>query len=179
MTTEPPSHRRLERRAGLCLGLLISACGAMGTRAVNAELEAEIPAELRADYLSFTQNCAKCHGLERALNSHVADVRHWDLYVAKMMRTAGSAISRSESPKILRFLYWHTQRENERADGVPAPKNVLRPLTEAEANAPVAPAAQNPTKPATPAQSAAPASDLGSSTVTPPRSESIQGETAP
>ena len=67
-----------------------------------------VPAELRPDYESFAVNCSKCHSLSRALNAPVTNVEHWDLYVAKMMRTAGSAISPQEAPKILRFLYWYT-----------------------------------------------------------------------
>jgi hypothetical protein len=67
-----------------------------------------VPAALRPDYESFAVNCSKCHQLSRALNAPVTNVEHWDIYVAKMMRTAGSAISPQEKPKILRFLHWYT-----------------------------------------------------------------------
>jgi hypothetical protein len=70
--------------------------------------ESRIPQQLQGDYESFTSNCSKCHSLARAYNAQVRDVTHWDLYVARMMRTAGSAISPHEAPKILRFLHWYT-----------------------------------------------------------------------
>jgi len=68
-----------------------------------------VPPELRDEYASFATNCSKCHSLSRALNAPVTDPRHWDLYVARMMRTAGSAISPEEAPVILRFLHWYTR----------------------------------------------------------------------
>jgi hypothetical protein len=186
MTTER-SRTRFRRTfkvaSWLWFGLLVSACAGGAGKAINSDLEAEIPANLRADYVSFTQNCAKCHGLERALNAHVMDVRHWDLYVAKMMRTAGSAISASEAPKILRFLYWYTERENSRADDrSKAAKRTLPPLTDDQAKQPVPPSGGAETAPSVsqppPVPPAGP--DVGSSNVTTPRSpESIQGETAP
>lgn len=94
----------------LCFGLLLSACGA--TKSAHAELDSQVPAQLRADYQSFLVKCSKCHDVERALNAHVNDVRHWDLYVAKMMRTPGSAINKVAAPKILRFLHWYTGHKN-------------------------------------------------------------------
>jgi hypothetical protein len=72
----------------------------------------EVPADLREDYESFSVNCSKCHDPERALTAPVTDVRHWDMYVEKMMRTAGSAIAPHEKPHILRFLYWYTEQKN-------------------------------------------------------------------
>lgn len=119
MTTEPlrarVRHALLRSCLGMSLGAMLFGCAA-GTPRVATDLEAEVPAELRADYNAFTQNCAKCHELDRALRAHITDVRHWDLYVAKMMKTAGSAISSRESPKILRFLYWYTERKNRLGD---------------------------------------------------------------
>jgi hypothetical protein len=67
-----------------------------------------VPATLKPDYESFAVNCSKCHSLARALNAPVTNVDHWDIYVAKMMRTAGSAIHPSEAPRIIRFLHWYT-----------------------------------------------------------------------
>lgn len=74
----------------------------------------EVPADMMSDYRSFASNCSKCHDLDRALTAPVTDNRHWDIYVAKMMRTAGSAISAHEKPHILRFLYWYTDRKTGR-----------------------------------------------------------------
>lgn len=158
MTTERPSDAALRWALRSCLGLSLGAllfgCAA-GTPRVASDIEADVPPELRADYLAFTDNCSKCHDLERPLRAHIDDVRHWDAYVAKMMRTAGSAISKRESPKILRFLYWYTERknrlENERAKEVhvpaaevaPAPKEVP-PAAAAPQPAPEAPPAPAP-----------------------------------
>jgi hypothetical protein len=89
MTTETSKRSLRPGLFVLCLTLAISACS-KGTPRVASDLEAEIPAQLRGDYESFIVNCSKCHGLERPLNAHVNDTRHWDLYVARMMRTAGS-----------------------------------------------------------------------------------------
>lgn len=74
----------------------------------------DVPRELSGDYESFAINCSKCHPADRALAAPVTDTKHWDIYVAKMMRTAGSAISKEEEPHILRFLYWYTERKNAR-----------------------------------------------------------------
>lgn len=143
MTTEASKRSLLSRLLVLCLFLAAAACS-KGTPRVASDLEAEIPPQLRADYLSFVENCSKCHGLERPLTAHVTDTRHWDLYVARMMRTAGSAISESERPKILRFLYWYTERKvrlaNEHSEA--AKESVAAPAPEASsgAQAPAEPA---------------------------------------
>ncbi len=106
---------------------------------------------MQSDYESFASNCSKCHDLARALAAPVTDNRHWDLYVAKMMRTAGSAISESERPHILRFLYWYTDQKTGRvsADSAkssaePAPLPAPAPRSE-----PAAPIKQEVTAPET------------------------------
>jgi hypothetical protein len=187
MTTEQPRswHRHAVKGAGVqpkllqaCLGLSLGAmlfgCAA-GTPRLASDIAAEVPAELRSDYLAFTTNCNKCHDLDRPLRAQIEDVRHWDAYVAKMMRTAGSAISKRESPKILRFLYWYTERkqrlESERA------KEVRRPAPD---KAPE-PAPVPPPPPAAPAASAASSESNAVSpapTVNAP-SQVNQGEGAP
>src|SRR5690348_9211269 len=72
--------------------------------------ESLLPAEIRGDYQIFVANCGKCHDLTRALNARIDEPTHWDFYVARMARTAGSSISPQETPHILRFLYWHTEQ---------------------------------------------------------------------
>lgn len=92
-------------------------CGSAGQTTSTALFRPNIgavPADLQVDYQSFVQNCSKCHDLERALNAPVTDNRQWDLYVKKMMRTAGSGVQARESPHILRFLYWYTDRKTGR-----------------------------------------------------------------
>jgi hypothetical protein len=88
--------------------LLSSGCPSPASQGTLYMDTSKIPAELREDYASFATNCSKCHSLSRALNAPVRDPSHWDLYVARMMRTAGSAISPNEKPHILRFLHWYT-----------------------------------------------------------------------
>jgi hypothetical protein len=91
---------------------------------------------MRSDYESFAVNCSKCHDLDRALAAPVTDHKHWDIYVAKMMRTAGSAINATEAPHILRFLYWYTDHKMGRDTGDKA-KTSEAPPTPVSAAAPV------------------------------------------
>lgn len=173
MPTRASKRSLLQSLLFLCLSIAISACS-KGTPRVASDLEAEIPAHLRADYTSFVENCSKCHGLERPLTAHVTDTRHWDLYVARMMRTAGSAISESERPKILRFLYWYTERKLRLAnESSEAAKESVAPPTEgtsgAQQPAPAAPAPAEPVQ-----QNVEPKTD---STV--PSAQGKPGESAP
>src|SRR5687768_16829580 len=96
-------------RAALLALTLIAGCASPAAQGTVYMDTSRVPAALRPDYESFAVNCSKCHQLSRALNAPVTNVEHWDIYVAKMMRTAGSAISPNEKPKILRFLHWYTQ----------------------------------------------------------------------
>jgi hypothetical protein len=150
---------------------------------VASDLESQVPPELQADYKSFTENCSKCHELERPLRAHIDDVHHWDLYVAKMMRTSGSAISARESPKILRFLYWYTERkqrlQSERAKEVRAPVSEKAP-----AKAPAPPATPAPAAPvAAPAAPGVPPENVAPNAGNPAPLNAptpyIQGEGAP
>ncbi len=138
----------------------------------------KIPLELRDEYASFAQNCSKCHGLSRALNAPVTDPKHWDLYVARMMRTAGSAISPKEQPVILRFLHWYTLGYD-KAGGMPGEASATDeytppaepeafPALSAEPGAVASPPAMQ-----EPAQSQKPAADP----VTHPASEEAQDVT--
>jgi len=92
----------------------------------------DVPPDMKADYESFAINCSKCHHADRALTAPVTDVRHWDIYVAKMMRTAGSAIAPNEKPHILRFLYWYTERKL-------AHGQTLEPARDGQPSVPTAP----------------------------------------
>ena len=111
-------------RCAIASVLMCSAAACSGSQsAPRASLRSdvgEVPPDMRSDYESFADNCSKCHGLERALAAPVTDNRHWDIYVAKMMRTAGSAINEKEAPHILRFLYWYTDRKTGRTSAEPA-----------------------------------------------------------
>jgi hypothetical protein len=113
-------------RLSLLAALLLTIVACAGSQQVpRPDLHpdvGEVPADMKSDYESFAVNCSKCHDLERALAAPVTDTRHWDMYVAKMMRTAGSAINPSEAPHILRFLYWYTETKNKAATGGSAKK---------------------------------------------------------
>lgn len=157
---------------GLALAgvLLLSGCGGAQTSRTSLSSHTdvgEVPPDLQGDYESFATNCSKCHDLDRALNAPVTDNRHWDMYVAKMMRTAGSAIKPEEAPHILRFLYWYTEQRKSggnrvqvKASGFVAPPS---------APAPVAPPAVPPAPP-TKEEMQAPAPNVSSET---------QGESTP
>lgn len=92
---------------------LLTGCTASQStpKSSNSAQIGEVPADMQSDYESFAVNCSKCHDLDRALAAPVTDHKHWDIYVAKMMRTAGSAINATEAPHILRFLYWYTDHK--------------------------------------------------------------------
>lgn len=121
----------------------------------------KVPDELMPDYQSFATNCSKCHSLSRALNAPVTSPKHWDIYVAKMMRTAGSAIHPSEAPKILRFLHWYTASYDDGAES--GPKASPPPSNPPPAQKPYAP----------PAPAAAPVQEPGASA---PASENLRDD---
>lgn len=138
------------------LWLALSACPSAGTQARPTVPVDNIPADVQADYEVFATNCSKCHALARALNAPVTDVKHWDLYVARMMRTAGSSISPEEAPRILRFLYWYTREHNAQgaqsaAEDMGGAQAATPAAGEAQpAPAPEAPAAEPSPQPANP-----------------------------
>jgi cytochrome c5 len=150
----------------LASAALLTSCTASQSppKASLSEQIGEVPADLQSDYQSFAINCSKCHDLDRALAAPVLDHHHWDVYVAKMMRTAGSAINSKEAPHILRFLYWYTDRKTGKVEAVgkakteapAAPSRASAPgPTEQESKAPppaaiTAPAAASETQGETP-----------------------------
>jgi hypothetical protein len=175
MRTEASKRSLLPALLLFCLFIAISACS-KGTPRVASDLEAEIPAQLRSDYQSFVVNCSKCHGLERALTAHVTDTRHWDMYVARMMRTAGSAISESERPRILRFLYWYTERKVRlNSEGSAAAKESV--AVPESTGGPQDPAAPAPAPSAPPAPGTQELEQKNDSTV--PSAQGKTGESAP
>ena len=112
VTSNPASLLHL-----LCLSVLLALLGLsacrVGTYYRGGRVdESKLPAEIRGDYAIFATNCSKCHDLTRPLGARIDEPKHWDFYVARMARTAGSSISPQETPHILRFLYWHTEQLN-------------------------------------------------------------------
>lgn len=175
MTTERHESRSRFAWVGLGLSLALGACAGGPPRAAS-DLAAEVPPELRADYNTFRENCSKCHSLDRPLQAHVDAVGHWDLYVGKMMRTAGSGISKIEAPKILRFLYWYTERRNRlKAEAKRAKQSVV-----VEEKAPTVAPEPAPAVAPAPAQDFVPAPDpTPVSEPVPAATQSQQGEGAP
>jgi hypothetical protein len=137
------------------LALLTSvACGGSQQGSNKVELPSEVgelPADLEDDFRMFAINCSKCHGLERPLTAPVTDHKHWERYVAKMMRTPGSGISAQEAPQILAFLFWYTDRRSGRikdeapGEAVEQPAQVVLPASSAS---PAVPAPQPAMEPA-------------------------------
>jgi hypothetical protein len=128
----------------------------------------EVPADMQGDYESFAVNCSKCHDMDRALAAPVTEHKHWDLYVAKMMRTAGSAINKEEAPHILRFLYWYTDQKRARGGDLNGKAIETAPVP-LPASVP-APVRRDVVVPVTPPPVAPPAPSVSSET---------QGESAP
>jgi cytochrome c5 len=116
---------------------ILSGCTASQStpKSSNSAQIGEVPADMQSDYESFAVNCSKCHDTARALAAPVTDHKHWDIYVAKMMRTAGSAISAHEAPHILRFLYWYTDHKLGRVDNDNAKTSQTSPAPAAKAAA--------------------------------------------
>ncbi len=145
------------RLVSCAAALTICLAGACGTPTSQATIyidSSRIPASMQEDYESFVVNCSKCHELARPLNANVTEPEHWDLYVARMMRTAGSAINPKEGPKIIRFLHWYTLHYDEKArketfeEESDATEPVSAPETEATSGSVDAPPSTEPPKPA-------------------------------
>jgi hypothetical protein len=159
------------RAWSFALGLLLClpACGKTSTQATVYIDEKKIPDTMRSDYESFVGNCSKCHSLARAFNANVTDPAHWDMYVARMMRTAGSSISPAEKPHILRFLHWYTEKYVPAEKAAGADKEKFDDVvTEApSASAPEKNAYRAPPEPAVRAPEAPPAPSAPSEAVVP------------
>src|SRR4030095_17092666 len=102
-----------ERRLGLAPYLAISCCVALfgcGGRRGRAFLDvSSYPLEIQQSYKVFAVYCSQCHSLARPLNAQIDSNRHWDYYLARMMRMPGSGISAREAPTILKFLYFYSE----------------------------------------------------------------------
>jgi hypothetical protein len=152
----------------LALAALLG-CGSPSTQATIYIDEKKIPDDMRSDYESFAVNCSKCHSLARAFNANVTDPSHWDLYVARMMRTAGSSISPAEKPHILRFLHWYTEKYEPAEKAAGAAKEIADENSSEQSPAPAtkprasesmpAPAVAAPEAPPPPSAAPAPVSE--------------------
>ena len=77
----------------------------------DAEVAA-LPATVGDAYELFAQKCSRCHTLARPLSADISDDAHWERYVGRMRRQAGSGISADDAEKILHFLKYYSKRRN-------------------------------------------------------------------
>ena len=67
------------------------------------------PADIQADYLTFSKRCSKCHTLARPINATYATEDEWDRYVLKMMKKSGSVITPEDGQQIFEFLVYDSK----------------------------------------------------------------------
>lgn len=90
---------------------LLACPGAGRDDGLNA---ANLPQEVRSDYVLFAQRCSKCHSLSRPLESGITDDDFWRAYVERMRRQPSSGISPSDETPILRFLHYYSAEQKRR-----------------------------------------------------------------
>ncbi len=93
---------------------LASACvtGLSARRGGLPEEEvAKLPPPIADAYQVFAQKCSRCHTLARPLSASIDDMAHWERYVGRMRRQAGSGISPAEGDKILSFLRYYVEQK--------------------------------------------------------------------
>lgn len=115
MTTRAP------KLALLILLLGVAACvGGAGRRGGLPEVEVQqMPEQVALSYRLFALRCSRCHTLSRPLNASITDYSHWEQYVTRMRRHAGSGISKRDADQILVFLKYYTEQKAAEADEVP------------------------------------------------------------
>ena len=72
---------------------------------------AELPPRVAEAYGLFAQKCSRCHTLARPLTASIDDDAHWERYVGRMRRQAGSGISPADGTEILVFLKYYTEQQ--------------------------------------------------------------------
>jgi hypothetical protein len=101
----------------LLVALLAAACigGGSGRRGgLPEEVVQSYPPAVAESYRLFANRCSRCHTLERPLNASITEYGHWEEYVARMRRHAGSGISPKDAEQILVFLkHWSEQKARE------------------------------------------------------------------
>ncbi|MCA9553228.1 MAG: hypothetical protein KC933_24540, partial [Myxococcales bacterium] len=70
-----------------------------------------MPPDVEAAYRVFAVKCSRCHTLSRPLNAAIYDPNHWESYVARMRRQAGSGISKRDAEVILVFLRYYSEQQ--------------------------------------------------------------------
>ena len=78
-----------------------------------------LPARVADSYDLFAQKCSRCHTLARPLSAGIDNHDHWERYVNRMRRQAGSGISAADGNEILVFLKYYTdQRTKKKEDSL-------------------------------------------------------------
>lgn len=114
MTTEPARRARLGLLAvaGLLLTLFACRTGAPARRGGLPEAEVmALPPAVQTSYRLFAVKCSRCHTLSRPLNASIYEHKHWESYVARMRRHAGSGISPADAEQILVFLRHYADQQ--------------------------------------------------------------------
>lgn len=78
---------------------------------LSEEEVAEFPPDVADAYRLFAQKCSRCHTLARPLSAGIDDDAHWERYVGRMRRQAGSGISPADAKEILKFLRYYTAQQ--------------------------------------------------------------------
>lgn len=118
MTTEIANWRRVGLLLALLLGLAACETGRSGVRGgLPSTTVAAYPANIQKAYGKFSVKCSRCHTLARPLNAAIYDHAHWERYVGRMRRHAGSGISPRDADEILVFLRYFADNRA-RAAGV-------------------------------------------------------------
>jgi hypothetical protein len=95
--------------AGLCAATA-PGCDSSPFRSGEGLKVAELPQEMRANYMLFADRCSKCHSLSRSLDAGYKDDLFWQRYVARMRRQPASGISQEDEKPILEFLHFYSEK---------------------------------------------------------------------
>jgi cytochrome c5 len=65
--------------------------------------------EMKTKYKIFSEKCAKCHTIARAINCEFALDDEWERYVKRMMNKGGTLITAAEGKQIFEFLVYDSK----------------------------------------------------------------------
>ena len=101
-------------RIALAFALLLPACvggGSARRGGLPEETVNGFPPAVEQSYRLFAVRCSRCHTLSRPLNASITEYEHWEQYVARMRRHAGSGISPKDAEEILVFLKYYSEQK--------------------------------------------------------------------
>jgi hypothetical protein len=67
------------------------------------------PPDMKDKYRVFSDLCARCHPLARAINCDFALEEDWERYIKKMMRRGGRLIRPDDAEQIFEFLVYDSK----------------------------------------------------------------------